>query len=156
MTMTERQIINLIEITLNEKMEQNENFIRYSFYEVNIKYCLKGNEIEQFVNLLKTKLVNNKYKVYLEGQKFEYNNANMTVQDNEILIAIKEEKYKKQSIDRFLFIKGDMLDKLKSENIKTLGQLSNKTRTDLKNFGFENFEINKIDIELQLLGLGLK
>lgn len=64
-----------------------------------------------------------------------------------------EEKYKKQSIDRFLFIKGDMLDKLKSENIKTLGQLSNKTRTDLKNFGFE---INKIDIELQLLGLGLK
>ncbi len=49
MTMTERQIINLIEITLNEKMEQNENFIRYSFYEVNIKYCLKGNEIEQFV-----------------------------------------------------------------------------------------------------------
>lgn len=67
-----------------------------------------------------------------------------------------EEKYKKQSIDRFLFIKGDMLDKLKSENIKTLGQLSNKTRTDLKNFGFENFEINKIDIELQLLGLGLK
>lgn len=67
-----------------------------------------------------------------------------------------EEKYKKQSIDRFLFIKGDMLDKLKSENIKTLGQLSNKTRTDLKKFGFENFEINKIDIELQLLGLGLK
>lgn len=67
-----------------------------------------------------------------------------------------EEKYKKQSIDRFLFIKGDMLDKLKSENIKTLGQLSNKSRTDLKNFGFENFEINKIDIELQLLGLGLK
>lgn len=44
MTMTERQIINLIEITLNEKMEQNENFIRYSFYEVNIKYCLKGAE----------------------------------------------------------------------------------------------------------------
>lgn len=67
-----------------------------------------------------------------------------------------EEKYKKQSIDRFLFIKGDMLDKLKSENIKTLGQLSNKTRTDLKNYGFENFEINKIEIELQLLGLGLK
>lgn len=92
MTMTERQIINLIEITLNEKMEQNENFIRYSFYEVNIKYCLKENEIKQFINLLKTKLINNKYKVYLEGQKFEYNNANMLVQDNEILIAIKEEK----------------------------------------------------------------
>ncbi len=49
-----------------------------------------------------------------------------------------------------------MLTKLKQDNVKTLGQLSKKTRTDLKNYGFENFEINKIDIELQLLGLSLK
>ena len=67
-----------------------------------------------------------------------------------------EEKYTKQSIDRFLFIKENMLNVLKDENVKTLGQLSNKTRTDLKNYGFEHYEINKIDIELQLLGLGLK
>lgn len=67
-----------------------------------------------------------------------------------------EEKYKKQSIDRFEFIKQDMIDTLKGNNVETLGQLANKTRTDLKNYGFEHFEINKIDIELQLLGLGLK
>lgn len=67
-----------------------------------------------------------------------------------------EEKYTKQSIDRFLFIKEDKLNTLKSNDVKTLGQLSNKTRTDLKNYGFEHYEINKIDIELQLLGLGLK
>ena len=67
-----------------------------------------------------------------------------------------EEKYTKQSIDRFLFIKENMLYILKSNNVKTLGQLSNKTRTDLRNYGFEHYEINKIDIELQLLGLGLK
>ncbi len=67
-----------------------------------------------------------------------------------------EEKYTKQSIDRFLFIKENMLNVLKDDNVKTLGQLSNKTRTDLKNYGFEHYEINKIDIELQLLGLGLK
>ena len=67
-----------------------------------------------------------------------------------------EEKYTKQSIDRFLFIKENMLNVLKDANVKTLGQLSNKTRTDLKNYGFEHYEINKIDIELQLLGLGLK
>lgn len=67
-----------------------------------------------------------------------------------------EEKYTKQSIDRFLFIKENMLNVLKSDNVKTLGQLSNKTRTELKNYGFEHYEINKIDIELQLLGLGLK
>ena len=54
-----------------------------------------------------------------------------------------EEKYTKQSIDRFLFIKENMLNVLKDDNVKTLGQLSNKTRTDLKNYGFEHYEINK-------------
>ena len=67
-----------------------------------------------------------------------------------------EEKYTKQSIDRFLFIKENMLNVIKDDNVKTLGQLSNKTRTDLKNYGFEHYDINKIDIELQLLGLALK
>ena len=67
-----------------------------------------------------------------------------------------EEKYKKQSIERFNFISEDYLNKLKRDNVKTLGQLSNKSRKDLKDYGFENFEINKIDVELQLLGLGLK
>ena len=67
-----------------------------------------------------------------------------------------EEKYKKQSIERFEFISENNLNNLKQDNVKTLGQLSNKTRLDLKNYGFENVEINKIDIELQLLGLHLK
>ena len=90
--MTERQIINLIEQTLYYKMKQDENFIRYSFYEVNVKYGLNKNEKSLFLNLLKTKLVNNRYKVYLEGQRFKYNNANMLVQDNETLIEIKEKE----------------------------------------------------------------
>ena len=55
-----------------------------------------------------------------------------------------EEKYKKQSIERFNFISEDYLNKLKRDNVKTLGQLSNKSRKDLKDYGFE------------LLGLGLK
>ena len=67
-----------------------------------------------------------------------------------------ETKYDKQSIDRFTFIKEENLTQMKNNNIKTLGQLSKQTKTDLRNLGFENFEINKIDIELQLLGLGLK
>ena len=88
--MTERQIINLIEKTLYEKIEQNDEFIRYYFYEVNVKYPFKNeNERNLFLTLLRTKLINNKYKVYLDGQRFEYNNVNMMVQDNERLIAIK-------------------------------------------------------------------
>ena len=91
--MTERQIINLIESTLYKKIEQNEEFIKYSFYEVNVKFLLKNEEERKmFIKLLKNKLINNKYKVYTEGQKFKYNNANMIVQDNEMLIAIKEKE----------------------------------------------------------------
>lgn len=87
--MNERQIINLIEITLNEKIKQNENFIRYTFFEVNVKYNLSEMDKKIFLQLLKIKLENNDYKVYMEGQRFEYNNTKTSVQNNEVLIAIK-------------------------------------------------------------------
>ena len=67
-----------------------------------------------------------------------------------------EEKYNKQSINRFDFITEEKINTLKQNDVKTLGELANKTRSNLKEYGFENFEINKIDIELQLLGLNLK
>lgn len=67
-----------------------------------------------------------------------------------------EEKYKKQSIDRFEFISEEYLNKLKQDNVKTLGELSKKTSSDLKIYGFENYEIKKINRELQFLGLNLK
>ena len=48
-----------------------------------------------------------------------------------------ETKYEKQFIDRFTFIEEEKLTQMKNNNIKTLGQLSKHTRTDLKNLGFE-------------------
>ena len=67
-----------------------------------------------------------------------------------------ETKFEKQSIDRFTFISEKYLNILKNNNIKTLGQLSNITRTNLSNYGFENAQINEIDFELGKLGMGLK
>lgn len=88
--MTEKEIINLIETTLQEKIDKNENFIKYSFYEVNVKYHLNPDEKSIFLLLLKTKLKNNNYKIYLEGQKYEYNGITKIVEKNETLIAIKQ------------------------------------------------------------------
>ena len=48
-----------------------------------------------------------------------------------------EEKYKKQSIERFEFISEDNLNKLKQENINTLGELSTKTST-ISRIGLKN------------------
>ena len=36
--MTQRQIVNIMETTLIDKMIKNPNYIRYTFYEVNVKY----------------------------------------------------------------------------------------------------------------------
>ncbi|HCC03539.1 MAG TPA: hypothetical protein DEP51_01585 [Clostridiales bacterium] len=67
-----------------------------------------------------------------------------------------ETKFEKQSIDRFTFISEKHLNILKDNNIKTLGQLSNNTRTNLSNYGFENAQIKEIEFELGKLGMGLK
>ncbi len=92
--MTQRQIINIIETTLLDRMINDPNYIRYTFYEVNSKcpqkYRMEKQDIGMFLQLLRTKLKNDNYHVYSEGQKFEYNNAKMTVQSNEVLVAIKE------------------------------------------------------------------
>lgn len=88
--MTEKEIINLIETTLQEKIDKNKNFIKYSFFEVNVKYHLNPDEKSIFLLLLKTKLKNNNYKIYLEGQKYEYNGITKIVEKNETLIAIKQ------------------------------------------------------------------
>lgn len=92
--MTQRQIINIIETTLIEKKINDQNYIRYTFYEVNVKYPQKygieKQDIGMFLQLLRTKLKNDNYHVYLEGQKFEYNNAKITIQSNEVLVAVKQ------------------------------------------------------------------
>ena len=55
-----------------------------------------------------------------------------------------------------LDISETILNILNSNKIKNLGQLCKKSRTDLRNIGLENQQINKLDIELQLIGLSLK
>lgn len=66
-----------------------------------------------------------------------------------------EEKLKKQSINR-LNIGTTTLKILKENSIVTIGELCNKSKSDLKKIDLSSNEINKIDIELQLEGLNLK
>lgn len=66
-----------------------------------------------------------------------------------------DEKLNKQNIDR-LDISDNCIELLKDNNIKTIGQLCKKSKTDLKKLNLVQEEVNKIDIELQLLGLNLR
>jgi len=66
-----------------------------------------------------------------------------------------DEKLLKQDINR-LNLNDNAVDILKQNEIISIGQLCKKTKSNLKNINLTQNEINKIEIELQLLGLNLK
>lgn len=68
---------------------------------------------------------------------------------------MQENKYFSQFVDR-LDVNQNALDTLKENKINTLGQLGNYKKSQLKDMGLLQNEINKIEVELELLGLTLK
>ena len=74
--MTDRQINNVIETTLIEKKINDPNYIRYSFYEITVKYPKEYGILKQdvgmFLQNLRKRLKEENYHIYTEGQKFEY------------------------------------------------------------------------------------
>jgi len=64
-------------------------------------------------------------------------------------------KVLKQSIER-IDIDVRIIDLLKKNGIKTIKDICSKSKTDLKKLTLSFQEINKIQVELQLLGLNLK
>lgn len=65
-----------------------------------------------------------------------------------------DNKYLEQNIDR-LDVPTKVIDLLKENKIVKIKQLCDKTKTHLKNIGLNSIEIEKLMIELQLLGLNI-
>lgn len=78
--------INLI----NEKELENSDYIRYTFYELRVKYNRSEKEVDEILEINKNYFENKGYNVYFTGARFVYQNANRLVQPNELMIAIKE------------------------------------------------------------------
>ena len=68
---------------------------------------------------------------------------------------MENNKYFKQFVDR-LDVNQKALDTLKQNEITTLGELSSYKKSQLKDMALLQNEINKIEVELELLGLTLK
>lgn len=66
-----------------------------------------------------------------------------------------EEKLRTQSINR-LNVKDSIIKILEDNNIHTLGTLCGKSKTNLKKLDLTQSQINKVEIELKLMGLNLK
>lgn len=65
-------------------------------------------------------------------------------------------KYENQSINRFIFLKDSQIESMKNNSINTLGELSNRSKNELKTIGFDNSDVDTIEVELQRLGMGLR
>ena len=79
--------INLI----HKKELENSEYIRYTFYELRVKYNRSEKEVDEILEINKNYFENKGYNVYFTGARFVYQNANRLVQPNELMIAIKEE-----------------------------------------------------------------
>lgn len=74
---------------IDKKVDENSEFIRYTFYELRVKNDLSEEDIEEFLDINKDYFENKGYKVYFTGDTYEYNNENKVVEQNELMIAIK-------------------------------------------------------------------
>lgn len=75
---------------INRKISENEEYIRYTFYELRVKENLAEEDVNTFLQMNKIYFENKGYNVYFTNDKFKYQNANRMVQPNELMIAIKK------------------------------------------------------------------
>ena len=88
--MTEKQLKAFIINLIDQKEQQNENFIRYSFFELKVENGLTEKEIDEVLRVRRDYFENKGYKVYFTNAEYEYKNERKKVESNEFLIAFKE------------------------------------------------------------------
>ena len=74
---------------LDKKIEENEEYIVCTFYDLRVNHNVAESDVDKFLELAKIKLEHMNYQVYFTGAEFTYKFARRTVQDNEYMIAIK-------------------------------------------------------------------
>ena len=58
---------------LDGKMAENENFIRFTFYELRVKNNLSEDDTNEFLRLAMTFLENKGYEVYVGNARYTFN-----------------------------------------------------------------------------------
>ena len=84
--------LEFVKKCIEEKMQENENFIKYTYYWVRVKKDVPENEINIFIEYSKNYFENNGYNIFFKGEEYLFNNNVSIVKDNEILVAIKKDK----------------------------------------------------------------
>lgn len=81
--------LKFVDDYINNKLQENDEFVRFTFYELRVKSNLTEEETNEFLELAKNRFENMNYRVYFTNDVYNYNNQEMAVQINELMIAIK-------------------------------------------------------------------
>ena len=97
--------IDFIDNELNKKLAANNKIIVYTYFELRVKLNLSKIDANKFLELTKIKLENINYRVYITGETYIFKGHARTVQENEVLVAIKNEKIEKESKRKWTYLK---------------------------------------------------
>lgn len=86
--------LEMLNDIIESKINQNENFIIFTFYELMVKHDVHKDESGAVIDLIKQKLINYNYDVYITGESYIFNSVTYTVPINISLIAIKNPYFK--------------------------------------------------------------
>lgn len=81
--------LGFVDDYINQKINANEHYIRFTFYELRVKCNLTEEETDKFLELAKNKFENMQYGVYFLGDTYEVEGQVREVEQNELLVAIK-------------------------------------------------------------------
>ena len=84
-----REIQEFVRNYIENKLEENNKYIRCTFYDIRVKNNLNEKEANEFLTLTRNYLENKNFSVYFTNSKFIYMDANRTVQSNELFVAYK-------------------------------------------------------------------
>lgn len=88
--MTEKELKIFTINFISQKENENENYIRYSYFELKVKSGLTEKEIDEVLRVSRDYFENKGYRVYFTNAEFEYQNEKRKVESNELMIAIKD------------------------------------------------------------------
>ncbi len=82
--------LEFIDNYIDKKLEENDEYIVFTFYELRVKSDLSKEDTFLFLHLVTQKLLNLGYSIYITKEKYTYKGEEKIVTDNQLLVAIKE------------------------------------------------------------------
>lgn len=87
-----QEFCNYVQRYIDNQIAKNENYIRYSYFDLRVTENLSEGEVNDFLRHSKKILENKGYTVFFTGARFNYMGAARVVETNEYMIAIKDEE----------------------------------------------------------------